>query len=41
MRVKLLDVAESVTDRERAEEWDDQLEKLIMQAGQVFPEVGP
>ncbi|MDH6221684.1 transposase [Streptomyces pseudovenezuelae] len=39
MQVKLLDVPESVTDRERAEEWSDQLEELIMRAGKVFPRV--
>lgn len=39
MQVKLLDVPESVTDRERAEEWSDQLEELIMQAGKIFPRV--
>jgi SRSO17 transposase len=39
MQVKLLDVPESVTDRERAEEWSDQLEELIMRAGKIFPRV--
>jgi hypothetical protein len=40
MWVELLDVPECVADRERAEEWGDQPEELIMRAGRVFRRVG-
>lgn len=37
MQAKLLDVPSVVTDRERAEEFTDQLENLLLEVGGLFP----
>jgi SRSO17 transposase len=37
MQAPLLDIPPVVTDRERADEWADQLEDLLLEAGRVFP----
>jgi hypothetical protein len=33
----MLEIPSEVTDRERADEWADQLEDLLLDVGQVFP----
>src|SRR2546421_701046 len=37
MRAKVLDVPPVVTDQERADEWADQLEDLLLEVGRIFP----
>jgi hypothetical protein len=37
MRAKLLDLPPVVTDQERAEDFRDRLEQLLLEAGGVFP----
>ena len=37
MRARLLDLPPVVTDQERAEEFCDRLEQLLLEAGEVFP----
>ncbi|MGP3916401.1 IS701 family transposase, partial [Nonomuraea sp. 10N515B] len=33
----MLDISPVVTDRERADEWADQLEDLLVEVGSIFP----
>jgi hypothetical protein len=37
MQAQVLQIPPEVTDRERADEWADQLEDLLLEVGQVFP----
>jgi SRSO17 transposase len=37
MQAKVLDVPPVVTDQERADEWADQLEDLLLEVGRIFP----
>ena len=37
MQAKVLDVPLVVTDQERADEWADQLEDLLLEVGRIFP----
>jgi SRSO17 transposase len=37
MQAKVLDVPPVVTDHERADEWADQLEDLLLEVGRIFP----
>jgi SRSO17 transposase len=37
MQAQLLDIPPTVTDRERADEWADRLEDLLLEVGPVFP----
>ena len=36
MQAKVLDVPPVVTDQERADEWADQLEDLLLEVGRIF-----
>ena len=37
MQAKVLDVPPAVTGQERADEWADQLEDLLLEVGRIFP----
>ncbi|MGI5513799.1 hypothetical protein [Streptomyces sp. CA-106131] len=37
MKAELLDIMPEITDRERAEEFSDQLENLLVEVGGIFP----
>lgn len=37
MQAQVLEVPPVVTDRERADEWADRLEDLLLEVGRVFP----
>ena len=37
MQAKVLDVPPVVTGQERADEWADQLEDLLLEVGRIFP----
>jgi SRSO17 transposase len=37
MQAQVLDLPPEITDRERADEWADQLEDLLLEAGWIFP----